>query len=257
MALFTTPEALCYMHYSACLSKCYINRRVINLMSFLNISRSTNTKEQDKPQLRRMSYRTYDTRPGQSSYPSQARQYAQPQAHGQYSSSQPQDNYSPSQFIWSRRPAVSSNSRAYNNDSSDSESDSDSDDDRLPLTNYGYRQATHGSSHEQERAQNSQRYHEQQAREASQRALGAGYGNIHTASTMPMSLLTRGLDPASAAGRHYIDAQRAAHNRGTLHGPAVPYRTNNLPNSASGVDRRVQNLRRGGAARETTRYRYY
>lgn len=206
-----------------------------------------------------MSYRTYDTRPGQSNYshPSQSHQYGHGQSYGQYPSSQPQGNYSPSQFIWGRRPAVSSNSRVYHDDSSDSESDSDSDDDRPPLRNYGYRQATHGSTHEQERSQNAQRYREQQAREASQRALGAGYGTIHTASTTPMSMLTRGLDPDSSAGRHYIDAQRAAHTRGTLHGPAVPYRTNNRPNTASGVDRRVQTLRRGGFTRETTRYRYY
>lgn len=215
--------------------------------------------EQLKLYFRNMSYRTYDTRPGQSSYMqlSQSRQYTQASSYGQYSSSQPQAHDSPSQFIWSRRPAVSSNSRVYHDDSSDSDSDSDSDDDRPPLRNYGYRQATHGSTHEQERAQNAQRYREQEARAESQRVLGPGYGSVHNVSTTPMSMLTRGLDPNSSAGRHYIDAQRAAHDRGTLHGPAVPYRTNNLPHTASGVDRRVQTLRRGGAAPQNYRYRYY
>jgi len=204
-----------------------------------------------------MSYRTFDTCPGQFSYsqPSQSPQYAQAPSYGQSSSSQSQAHDSPSQFIWNRRPAVSSNARVYHDDSSDSESDSD--DDRPPLRNYGYRQATHGSTHEQERAQNAQRFREQQARAEAQRNLGAGYGSVHTASSTPISMLTRGLDPDSSAGRHYIDAQRAAHDRGTLRGPTVPYRTNNLPHTASGVDRRVQTLRRGGAARESTRYRYY
>jgi len=204
-----------------------------------------------------MSYRTFDTRPGQSSYsqPSQSRQYPQAPSYGQSSLSQAQGHSSPSQFIWSRRPAVSSNTRVYHDDSSDSESDSD--DDRPPLRNYGYRQATHGSTHEQERAQNAQSYREQQARAEAQRNLGAGYGSVHTTSSTPRSMLTRGLDPDSAAGRHYIDAQRAAHDRGALRGPAVPYRTNNLPHTASGADRRAQTLRRGGAARETTRYGYY
>jgi len=204
-----------------------------------------------------MSYRTFDTRPGQYNYsqPLQSGQYAQAPSYGQSSSSQSYGHNSPSQFIWSRRPAVSSNTRVYRDDSSDSESDSD--DDRPPLRDYGYRQATHGSSHEQERAQNARRFREQQARAEAQRTLGAGHGSVHTVSSTPMSMLTRGLDPDSSAGRHYIDAQRAAHDRGALRGPAVPYRTNNLPHTASGVDRRVQTLRRGGVARETPRYRYY
>jgi hypothetical protein len=118
--------------------------------------------------------------------------------------------------------------------------------------------------HELERAQNAQRYREQQARQEAQRALGTGYGSVHTASTRPMNMLTQGLYAHTPAGQHYVGYQTADQNRIYQQRPAQPeqysprtYRAPNLQGSHSAANSRVQTPRRGGVTRETARRRYY
>jgi hypothetical protein len=215
-----------------------------------------------------MSYNTYQTTPGQYSYSrqrsqSQCRQYAQSQSYGHYPQTQSYGRYSQSQAYGSiRRPAISSKFHIYHNpDSDDSGSDleyeSDSEDERPLPRDYGYHQATHGSMHEQERAQNVQRYRQQQVQAESRRVLETGYGSVHTASTRPMGMLTQGLYSHTPAGQHYADYQRADRSAHAQQASSRSYYTQNVQGSGSGIDRRVQTLRRGGVTRETARRHYY
>jgi hypothetical protein len=168
-----------------------------------------------------------------------------------------------------RRPAISSQSRVYHNTDSDdsssgSEYESGSEDERPRQGSHGYYQATQNARHELERAQNAQRYREQQAHQQAQRVLETGYGSVHTASTRPMNMLTQGLHAHTPAGQHYVEYQTADQNRAYQQRLAQPqrsssrtYNTQNVQDSDSGVNTRVQTLRRGGVARETARRRYY
>jgi hypothetical protein len=217
----------------------------------------------------KMSYRTYQARPGQSTssrQPSQASQSSQPR---QYCQTKSYGRYSQSQSYASRRPAISSQSRVYHDSdsddsSSDSEYESDTEDEIPRQGSHGYYQATQSSMHELERAQNAQRYREQQARQDAQRALGTGYGSVHTASTRPMNMLTQGFYAHTPAGQHYVQYQTADQNRAVRQRPAQPqqylsrtYRSHNIQGSDSATNSRVQTLRRGGVTQETARRRYY
>jgi hypothetical protein len=111
--------------------------------------------------------------------------------------------------------------------------------------------------HEQERAQNVQRYRQQQVQAESRRVLETGYGSVHTASTRPIGMLTQSLYAHTPAGQHYADYQRADQNAQAQQSSSRGYRTQNVQGSASGIDRRVKMLRRGGVASEPTRRHYY
>jgi hypothetical protein len=97
-----------------------------------------------------MSYRTYQTRPGQSSYSCQSSQASQSSQPRQYCQTQSCGQYSRSQSYATRRPAISSQSRVYHNTDSDdsssgSEYESDSEDERPRQGSHGYYQATQSS----------------------------------------------------------------------------------------------------------------
>ncbi|KAH0365996.1 hypothetical protein KCU65_g5740, partial [Aureobasidium melanogenum] len=209
-----------------------------------------------------MSYRSYQTYSGQSSYVRQPSRSA--------SSSQPRQ-YSSAQQYSSRRPALY-HSRVYrssNSDddsSSDSESESDSDDDEPYQSQQRYYQTSHASMHEQERAANNQRVREQLRREESQRVLDMGYSSYHTAATRPMNLLTQSLNPHTPAGRYYADEHRAEQNRTyrqrlyqSEQGSTSASRTQNVQysGSGSGADPRVESSRSSGVSRQPSRRRYY
>jgi hypothetical protein len=244
---------------------CYIMMYLVGCTA----TSSTLHPAQYNPDLSKMSYRTYQTRSGQSSYsrqPSQASCSLQPR---QYSQTQSYGQYSPSQSYATRRPAISSQSRVYHDSdsgdsSSDSEYESDAEDERPRQGSHGYYQATQSSMHELQRAQNAQRYREQQARQKAQRVLETGYDSVHTASTRPMNMLTQSLYAHTPAGEHYVQYQIADQNRAVQQRPAQPqqyslrtYRTQNVHGPDSGVKSRVQTPRRGGVTRETARRRYY
>ena len=211
-----------------------------------------------------MSYRSYQTYSGQSSYVRQPSRSA--------SMSQPRQCLTPRQYP-SRRPALS-HSRVYrtsesdDESSSDSEYESDSNDDEPYQPQQRYYQSSHVSMHEQERAANNQRVREQLRREESQRVLETGYSSYHTAAARPMSLLTQSLNPHTPAGRYYADEQRAEQNRTyqqrtyqPQQGSSSGYCVQNVQYSGSGfgsgADHRVENSRRSDVSRQPSRRHYY